>query len=176
MFLKDLYLHSKKLFIVVTLFVTTFLYINYKQGIIISPIYEYGMYSGYFHLQDTLVAYHIYVNDKIVDPAILNLAERDLVFISPISFYMQAEHNDINFLMSNNIFNKMHIGKIIVKSNFENNTLEKDFLNWYRKLLQKVFSIAIKRFAIYKQSYIYQDNNIKVISSPQILYHFDTNQ
>jgi len=176
MFLKDLYLNSKKLFIVVTIFVITYLYINYKQGIIVSPIYEYGMYSAYSHLHDTLTAYHIYVNDKIVDPAILNLAERDLVFISPISFYTQAEQNNANFSTLYKVFNKMHFGKIMVKSNFENNILQIDFLNWYRKLLQQVLSITINRFAIYKQSYIYQDNNIKVISSPQILYHFDTNQ
>ncbi len=49
MFLKEVYRHSKWMFAGMVLFAVCQITINLKRGMVFSPFYHYGMYSGVFH-------------------------------------------------------------------------------------------------------------------------------
>lgn len=56
MFLKEVYRHSKRLFVGMLLFIGLQLIINYKAGMVFTPFFHYGMYSW---VQEPQLDYHV---------------------------------------------------------------------------------------------------------------------
>jgi hypothetical protein len=93
MFLKQLYRYNKKIFIAVLIFLLAFLYINYKWGVVATPVLQYGMYSGPFYLKDTQSLYIIKANDERINEATLSFTDRDFLQLYPESYLSQKKIN-----------------------------------------------------------------------------------
>ena len=79
MFLKKLYQQNKFLFVAVIVFLSTYLFLNFKWGVIATPVQQYGMFSGKFIIEDPLPVYLVKANGKLINNALLSPIERDLL-------------------------------------------------------------------------------------------------
>jgi hypothetical protein len=64
MFLQQLYWHSKWMFTLVIIVITTQLFINFKRGMVVTPLYHYGMYSEAITPKQAYQVFEIFVNGK----------------------------------------------------------------------------------------------------------------
>lgn len=64
MFLQQLYKHSRWMFTMVIIVITTQLFINFKRGIVITPLYHYGMYSEAITPKPAYQVFEVWVNGK----------------------------------------------------------------------------------------------------------------
>ncbi|NOU38153.1 MAG: hypothetical protein HOO89_05525 [Ferruginibacter sp.] len=140
MFLVKLYHYNKYLLISFILFILVYAFINYKQGAVISPIYQFGMYSGKFYKKDTTPIFQIFVNNEKLAVSKLNFEDRDFVLIA-VEKYILAKQNSLNINTTmQTVLARVGFGTFFNKRNFENYATDKDFLNWYKNKLQKILN------------------------------------
>lgn len=152
MYLQQLYRVNKFWFVVVFFFMGGQLFINYKRGIVITPLYHYGMYSRKATMPNTIELYEIVINGKVLQPFHFSSQKWDK-FILPIEEYCKMEkHNNDLFLKEIN--RVLH--KVSFVPNSKNFMIEKtpnQFLAWYKKYTSKIISIPINQIEIHKSIY-----------------------
>lgn len=134
MYLVKLYKQHKGWFVIVLLFAFGQLFINYKNGVMFSPFYNYDMYSypALPHRQYQVV--QISVNGKLLQPEDFSPNEWDNLVQPIISFNKQDSWNRLIFDTEVQKFLPIHDSAL-----FTNSIKEKEFANWYRK---QVINIA----------------------------------
>ena len=65
MFLQQVYKYSKWFFLFMIIFIISQLYVGYKHGMVVSPFYNYGMYSEVFKIKDSYEIWEVEVNNKV---------------------------------------------------------------------------------------------------------------
>jgi|SRR5690606_26552904 len=93
MFLRDLYRHSRLLFLLFAGFLFSFIFLNIKWGIVATPVYQYGMFSKPFYLSDTFDVFEFYIEDEQIFLNDLHFTERDLLLVSLERFKRVKEGN-----------------------------------------------------------------------------------
>lgn len=154
MFLKNLYNYSKALFFALVFFIILFVYLNYKWGIIATPVYQFGMFSGMMKKTDTQNIYHIYVNDRLLDMSKIYFSKRDLL-LNSIAFYkIQQQHNISVFDILNPFFSKVKFTSWDINI-FSNNITDEQFLTWFKKKLSFFLGYPVQRVEIFSQKLLY---------------------
>jgi len=169
MFIKKLYRYSKAVFFVFAAFIIAFVFINYKWGVVATPVYQYGMFSSVFHVSDTQVVYHIYVNDKHLDITKYAMAKRDMMLISLENYEKAKEINQPVFFTMKRILDKTGLGYLMSQPNYSNNINDTVFSMWYKKLLQKTTGFPVVKIAVFSQKYVWVNNLLNPVSSPEKL-------
>ena len=166
MFLKELFLFSRMLFISFLSFIVLFIFLNIKWGVVAFPINEYGMYSGKLYISDTQQVYQIYANDKLVDFATLSMSQRDKLQYS-LDFYKNEKINNVSvYLTIKRILNKFLIGKLMKEENYLNHTDTTKFYNWFSDQLGNITGIRVSRLAIYSCNYCWRGDMFQPVSEP----------
>jgi len=134
MYLVKLYKQHKWWFVIVLLFACGQLFINYKNGVMFSPFYNYDMYSypSLPHSQYQVV--QISVNGKLLQPEAFSPNEWDNLVQPIIFFNKQDSWNRLIFGTEVQKFLPIHDSAL-----FTNSITEKEFTDWYRK---QVINIA----------------------------------
>ena len=166
MFLTKLYRHSKMGFLIVIVFLFAFVYINYKWGVVATPIYQYGMYSAPFHIRDTQEVYLVRVNGKVVDCGKLSFADRDIVQLYLSNYEKQARVNEVVYRTMNKYLNFTRSIGADYSSKFCNNISDTVFTSWYRAKLEKIINKRVDSMSVYKVYYTWQENHLRAIDSP----------
>ena len=131
MFLKQLYHYNKFWLAAFLLFILAFIYINLKWGFTASPIYQYGMFSGEYHVSDTQKVYQVTVNDKMIDPAKMHFTDRDIMLTSLSRYKKQEATNKAIFETGRRFYNSLGLGKFMQPGTFQHTLNARDFLSWY---------------------------------------------
>jgi hypothetical protein len=69
------------------------LFINVKRGIVVTPFYHYGMYATKMELTDTVIAFELKNNGKVLSPFQFSAQQWDALML-PLFFYKQADNTN----------------------------------------------------------------------------------
>jgi hypothetical protein len=128
MYLVKLYKQHKGWFAVVILFAFGQLFINYKNGVMVSPFYNYDMYSYSTMPKQQYEVLQISVNGKELQPKNFSPNEWDNL-VQPIVFFdKQQDWNSFLFHSEVQKFLPVQDSALYV-----NTILKPAFSNWYKK-------------------------------------------
>ncbi|HRD57838.1 MAG TPA: hypothetical protein PK504_07295 [Ferruginibacter sp.] len=163
MFLKQLYQYNKYWVAVFLCFLFFFFYINYKWGVVATPVYQYGMFSGKYRIKDTVTIYKIILDDKELKPAKIHFTTKDMLFTmlekyenykaSPMQVYktMQA------------VVSKFGLSNVVSADKYKQNLRDSLFTKW----LLEYFKSGASKVQIIHQKYLWQQNNLKAVLPEQ---------
>jgi hypothetical protein len=166
MFIKKLYRHSKMGCFAFVAFIMAFIFINYKWGVVATPLLQYGMFSGKSYLKDTQAIYIIEANHKIIDCAKISLAERDMLQVYPDYYEKQSAINQITYttmkkyMRYSGLFGLMNIDK------FTNKVTDSIFTNWYKLKVEKIINEPVLSLSVFKQHFLWQQTRLVPIDNP----------
>ncbi len=167
MFLKKLYIHNKVLFFSVTAFLVAYLYLNYKWGIIATPVQQYGMFSGRHNLQDSLPVFTIRANGKIINNAGLSPIERDLLQSFPVYYMEQQKTNDATFYaLKKYLFFKSIFSESRHQYKFYNEINDSVFTEWYTTKVGGIIHEKLTSIEVYQQIFTWKNNQLIPIDTP----------
>jgi hypothetical protein len=166
MFLKELWFHNKKAALIFILFILSCGYINYKQGAVAAPLFQYGMYSGKFFIADTQKVIRLYANDSLVDFTKYSMVERDMMEISLDNYINQEKTNSDVFSSMHHLFARLGIDGLMKKPNYTNTVTDAQFAEWYKKLVTKIIGHPIVKLNGYIQKYIWQSGRLMPVEEP----------
>lgn len=166
MFLKELFLFSRVLFISFISFIVLFLFLNIKWGVVAFPVNEYGMYSGKLHVSDTQQVYRIYTNDQLVDFSKLSMSQRDMLQYSLDFYKTEKANNAAVYATMNRLLKRFFIGSFMKEENYTNKTEELQFYQWFQNRLGRISGTHVSRMAIFSQKYLWDKDSFKPVSEP----------
>ena len=163
MFLKELFKYSKAACFIVIGFLLAFIYIFFKWGIVAAPVLQYGMYSAPVHMGDTQEVYLIEVNNKPLNCGALSFMDRDILQVSLADYEKQAAVNS-------SVYNTMHkflgFTGLMDQRRYSNHLTDADFTRWYKAKLEKIAGGSVDSLLVYKQYYLWRQNNLQPVGSP----------
>ena len=166
MFIKKLFRHSKVAAICFLSFIAAFLYLNYKWGIIASPIYQLGMFSGVMHKNDTQSVYTVYVDDQ---PLILNnraFIHNDMLLVALTQYENHQEHNKEVMDVFNRLSHKIK-GTDLPATFFTNTIKDEAATEWFKQLLSRT-GVTVRKLSVSSNKYVWDKQQLKPTSSPEI--------
>ena len=166
MFLKKLYRHSKPGFCFVIGFLLAFLVINYKWGVIATPVFQFGMYSTPFHITDTQEVYQLKVNEEIINCSDLSFMDRDIVQLYPANYAKQERANLAVYLTMKKFLVVAVRARLMNIEKFSNRIQDSTFTTWYRLQLEKILKKRVDSFSLSLQHFTWQHNEFQMTGSP----------
>lgn len=160
MFLKALFNFNKIYFLVSLLLLLAFLFINYKWGMVASPISHYGMYSGIYKTKTAKTIYTHIVNGEVLKSQNLTIIQND--FLQSFPAYYESE-NTINHAVFNTMLpylNKLSLAQQKDSAKFLNHYTKEEFKNWYVQKLSNIVNNKIDSFSIFRQNYIWNNTEL----------------
>jgi hypothetical protein len=167
MFIKKLYRHSKMGCFVFVAFTMAFIFINYKWGVVATPVFQYGMFSTSFYLKDTQTAYRIYVNDQEIDLTKYAFAKRDMLLVLLENYEKEKIVNTEVFLTMRQLLKKTGVGYLMKQAYYSNNINDTTFTVWHKKLLEKMLGYPVVNAAVFRQKVILKNSVVQPVSSPE---------
>ena len=169
MFIKNLYQYSKVMFFAFFLFVLTFIIINFKWGMVATPVLQYGMFAGVFHVKDTQTVYFVEANHKLINNGEISFTNRDIIQVY-IDSYLRSK--EVNWSAYNTM--KKYIGYVGLSSLMTNDKYtaaitDTTFTNWYRSKMEGIIGEPIQSLIVYQQHFVWQDTALAAIDAPSKL-------
>ena len=158
MFIKQLYNYSKLLFLLMILFLTGQLFINYKFGVVVSPFLNYGMFSEVFTVKPQYQVWEVDVNGKRLQARDFSIQQWDKVILPIQYFYSINSSNELYRTEIRRLFNNLHITTDEKKFLQTCNYLQ--FEQWYRSYLERVTGSSIHSLAIHYHAYQYNGSRL----------------
>ena len=169
MFLKALYKFNKVYFVVSLGLLFTFLFINYKWGMVASPISQYGMYSGVYKIKTAKTLYTHIVNGEKLDAQRLSIIQNDFLQSFPVYYESEAEINKATFYTMLPYLNKMGLAHQEDSAKFLNHFSREKFRSWYIQKLSVIINNRVDSFKILQQQYIWTDGELKSIGAVSLI-------
>ncbi len=150
MYLKKLYHTNKWWFALVLLFIVVQLTMDAKQGIDISPVYHYGMYSGVITPQKEYRVTEITVNGKQLQTKNFSPYEWDKI-IEPVELFenQQAWNTQI---WNTEVKRLLHFAD---SSKYVNNLSDGNFVTWYNNYLKTILHKRVDSVNIEAAAYTF---------------------
>jgi hypothetical protein len=167
MFLKQLYHFNRWLFLCFAIFLLAMAFINYKWGMVATPIQQYGMYSAKVYTSDTQKVFQLNVNGKPIDFSKYSLTDRDMMQIPINDFERQAAVNNQAYTTMKSLFNKIGLGRLMPEQKFTNSTTNQQFTVWYKKQLEKRLGYAVDSLSVFDEHYVWQKDQLTRIGQPE---------
>ena len=163
MFLSDLFKYSKFLFTTLIFFLLLFIYLNYKWGMVASPVNQFGMYSGKFFMNDTLALNTVRMNNEEILQDKLSVIDIDFIQEYPQSYKNQQSTNKVVFGSM-----KKMIKLVLIDSNyFYNQIIDKEFYAWYTKMVCKRLGKPLSSVELSYHKLVWRQNKFEEIVSPE---------
>jgi len=159
MFLKKLYRHNKWLFLLMILFITGQLFINFKRGMVVSPFYHYGMYSEVMKPNLVYGVYEVEVDKVLLQANNFSAQQWDKIIL-PIKYFHALDsmnllyQTDVKRLMSA-LNLKTDDRKFILPCN------AKLFYKQYKNYLIHILDAKIDTLDISYRMYSFTGNRLK---------------
>lgn len=163
MFFKELYHYSKPGFGGILLFLFTYFLINYKWGVVAAPVFQFGMYSSKFHINDDREIYQLQVNGKPLDYSKLSFTDIDKIQFFLARYEKQTVVNESVF----KTIQKYPVFSHVMNWNeFSNHLSDHAFSIWYKALLEKILNTKIYSLTASKQQLVWVEKNLQPSASP----------
>ena len=109
MFISEVYKHNKWICIAIILFVAMQLLIGYKHGMVVSPFYNYGMYSHAIKIEKFYNIFEVTVNGKLLRGQDFTPQQWDKIML-PLQYYSNiSQSNHLYNFEVKRLLNKFHI-------------------------------------------------------------------
>ena len=167
MFYKKLYQHSKGLFWIFVSFLFAFVFLNYKWGVVATPVYQYGMYSGPIYLSDTLHLMQVNINGKKLNMGEYPFASKDKMLVMPDKYLKSLHQNKAIQQSLQRIFTPVGMGALFNSDKFVQQVQPQLFMQWYRSQLQRFIHEEINDIEILQQDYLRQATHLVPLGTPQ---------
>ena len=167
MFLKQLYKHSRWMFVLVVFFIAAQLFINYKRGMVVSPFYHYGMYSEVIKPKADYAVFEVWANGK-------QLQGRDFTpwqwekIILPLVYYSstpksnQLYHDEVKRLMNKFGFNPNE-QRFLSACNYRR------FEAWYKDYLGPIINQPVNSLDLKYRTYQFTAGILQPTKNIQLL-------
>ena len=166
MFLKALYQYHKGMFCLFVGFVCAFVFINYKWGMVATPIYQYGMFSGQQDLKDSFPLLQVYINEAPVNMSKYHFVEKDYMLVMPKKYLSAAGQNEQLRVTMQSFFAKFG-GSRIVRTTSDTLADTTIFMRWYQQQLGKFVPTPIRTIQITQQHYLWNGQHAVAQATPQ---------
>ena len=166
MFIKKLWYFNKKAALLFLMFIILWGYLNIKQSAVATPILQYGMFSGPYHLKDTQNVLHIYLNDKIIDFTKYSMSERDRLQVALEYYLVQNANNERVYTTMKRILSKVGIGNWMTEEVYTSKLTDEDFTKWYKKIIESISGEKVIKLAAYYQKYTWQSGQLIAVTAP----------
>jgi hypothetical protein len=167
MYFIKLYQQNKFLFITVVVFLSAYLFLNFKWGVIATPVQQYGMFSGKFMIEDPLPVYWVKANGKMINHAQLSPIERDLLQAFPEYYQTEKSNNEAVYnSVRKFIFPGVPFNENSHKDKFFNRVNDTIFSNWYRAQVSKIINERVDSLEVYQQFFRWKDHRLHPIDTP----------
>lgn len=169
MFLKNLYLYNKFLFVSLVIFISGSAIIYYKWGATASPIYQYGMFSKKFYKTDTQKVYQIYINNKPINYSEFN--QHDLDMTQEVLYYYinQKKLNPEIYHTIKGFYDKIGIGKLMKEQLYHNSITDAQFINWFATKIPRNKNVSPIQLKIELHEYLYHEQHLNLVKSTKII-------
>lgn len=147
MYLRQVYHHNRIWFAVILLFILCQLFINIKRGLVFSPFYHYGMYSGVMKPDNNYPVVQIIADDDTLQTKDFNPQQWDKI-MQPVLYY--TKHKEWNENMYRELERIMAISDTV---KYVSNVQKKDFFDWYRKYLSQILDKEVRSLVIQQKTY-----------------------
>ncbi len=166
MFLKRLYQQNKFLFTVVIAFLSTYVFLNLKWGMIATPVQQYGMFSGKHDISDSLPVYFVKANGNLVNNAELSVIQRD--FVQAYPEYYQSQYSQ-NAGVYNSLKKYLFFAADEQKHNYKffNKTNDDIFSNWFRKRMSEIMNQRVNSLELYKRYFYWNGEQMLPLGTPE---------
>ncbi len=175
MFLKKLYYFNKVFCTILIIFIAGFYFINYKRGLVVAPIFKYGMYSGVFHTSDTQKVVHLYINDKKIDLTKYDFASRDNLMVSVLNYKMSTQANIDMYEKIEPSFSKIGLSNFMQQDKYTNKVTDEQFMDWYKGYVGHIVGYPVNKIVVYSQLYTWQSDVFMPVSSPKKIFPLGIN-
>jgi hypothetical protein len=168
MFLQQLHRYNKRLAILVIAFICIQLFVIIIWGLVISPFYNYGMFSEVMHVNKSYRIFEVEVNGRRLRGQDFSAQQWDKVIL-PLEYY--ASINKSNTLYKTDI--KRLLEKIHIETsdkNFLQQCNYQQFENWYKKYVATITFTPVHTINITYRLYKFSDT-LKPTDSVQHLAH-----
>lgn len=158
MYLRQLHTHHRLLSAFAIIFICGQLFVILIWGIVITPFYNYGMYSEVIEIKKNYEVFEVEVNGKRLRGEDFSPQEWDKIIL-PVQFY--AAINKSNELYNTEIkrlLDKMHIS--VNDQNFLLSCQYQQFENWYKDYLQSITKQKAASLTIHYRNYKYDLNKL----------------
>jgi len=174
MFIKRLWGYNKILCGFFTAFIISFIVINYKWGVVATPVQQYGMYSTVFYRADTQTVYMIEADDKMINCAGISLTERDILQIYPEDYEKQKPVNDAAYQTMRNYIKYTGLLRYMQYDKYSNRIGDKIFTDWYKVQVEKIIKSPVKTLKVYKQHFQWKLNKLEPVDTLTKLTYLGT--
>ncbi|MCW3081830.1 hypothetical protein [Segetibacter sp.] len=159
MYLRQLQKHSPLLTALVIIFICAQLFVILIWGIVITPFYNYGMFSEVIKVKNAYQIFEVELNGKRLRGKDFSPQKWDKILL-PLQFYAGIKTS--NQLYKSDI--KRLLYKMRIPANDANFLLTcnyQQFENWYKDYLQDVTNQKIEAFAVSYRNYQYHSNKLQ---------------
>jgi hypothetical protein len=164
MYLKEVYKHSKLLFIAITCGFVFQLINNARQDVAFSPVYAYGMYSEAILPQKEYIVPEIVVNDRRLQTKDFTSQQWDKIILPVVLYSKQQRWN--RYIFDNYVHRLLHISD---SSFYVNNFSQTQFSKWYMQYLETILHNHVSTLSINFSEYNLTGNVPVKVQSAQIL-------
>ncbi len=171
MFLKKLYRHNKTLFLLFSGYLCAFGYINYKWGVIATPVLQYGMYSGKYRLQDTITVYRVLANNRLIDPSLVSTGQNDFIQTYLGLYPAYQENNRLVTKTFHSYLGFLPGGGIPA----ERLVTDEAFTKWFKQKIQAIVVEPIQKLEATCQHFVWQSRGLVPIDTASKLDFLDAN-
>ena len=166
MFFKKLYGYNKSFCLAVVVFLMAYFYLNYKWGLIATPIQQYGMFSGKQFLKDTFTVYTVIANGKSINETEISQIERDAIQSYPEYYKKQEVNNEVVFHTLKKYFEYAGISMENQRYKYRNAINDSQFKYWFKSRIEKIPNEPMLNPVVYRQKLIWENNSLKAIDTP----------
>ncbi len=166
MFIKKLYDYNKTRCFAFVAFIIAFVFINYKWGVVATPVLQYGMFSGKVYLKDTQTVYIIEANHKIIDCAKVSIAERDMLQVYPDYYEKQNFKNEAAYTTMKKYIRYTGLLGLMNVDKFTNKITDSVFTNWYKLQIEKIINEPVLSLSVFKQHFLWKNTRLEPIDTP----------
>lgn len=170
MFIKKLYRYNKVLGGLFTLYIISFVVINYKWGLVATPVLQYGMYSSILHINDTQTVFRVEADHVPVNNAGASLTNRDILQIYPDIYARQQQINEDAFATMKKYVGYTGLSSGMTIDRYTNRITDSVFLRWYAGCVQRTTGKPVSHLTIYKQDLTWQNNRLQPAGMAVKLY------
>ena len=163
MFLKQLYKHSKLLFLLVIVFICGQLFINVKRGLVFSPFYHYGMYSEIMKPGTEYVVPEIVVDGTLLKGRDFTPWAWDKI-LQPLNYFTAIP-------LSNTRFNNevKRVMPSFLSTQKTNNFLQACdypvFMEWYKNYLSDIINKPVRTVDVTYRNFRFSNGKLEPTST-----------
>jgi len=146
------------------------LIIFYKQGAVLSPFYNYGMYSDKISPEEDYEVMKIYVDGALLKGKDFSSQEWDRLYLSLQRYLDKDSVNDDMITVKNRLLRKLHAGRFEnLNAAFSGTIPATGFQHWYKELVESLTREDAHNISIYKYKYKWDGNQLKMSDSTMLM-------